>query len=96
MSCSCCEAWTEIKCPYSINYIEPNERNVDYLYKHGDAVKLKQIHKNFLQCLMQMGVTKTKTAYFLVWTTHGMVIDNSNFDKELWESMRSNFECFTI
>ena len=45
---------------------------------------------------MQMGVTKTKTAYFLVWTAHGMVIDNINFDKELWESMRSNFECFTI
>ena len=35
-----------------------------------------------MQCLMQMGVTKTKTAYFVVWTAHGMVIDNIAFDKE--------------
>ena len=31
----------EIKCPYSINYTEPNEQNLDYLYIDGDAVKLK-------------------------------------------------------
>ena len=43
---------------------------------------------------MQMAVTKTKTAYFVVWTTHEMVIDNITFDKELWESMKSNFERF--
>ena len=44
---------------------------------------------------MQMGVTKTKTAYFVVWTTHGMVRDYVTFDKELWESIKSNFEIFT-
>ena len=43
---------------------------------------------------MQMGVTKIKTAYFVVWTPHGMVIDKITFDKELWESMKSNFEMF--
>ena len=42
---------------------------------------------------MPMGVTKTKNAHFVVWTTHGMVIDIT-FDKELWESMKSNFETF--
>ena len=30
-----------------------------------------------------MGVTKTKTAYFVVWTIHGLVIENISFDKEL-------------
>ena len=25
---------------------------------------------------------------------HGMVIDHITFDKELWESMKSNFEMF--
>ena len=64
------------------------------IYKDGDAVKLKRNHKYFTQCLIQMGVTKTKTAYFLVWNTHRMVIDNIAFDKELWESMRSNFKLF--
>ena len=43
---------------------------------------------------MEMAVTKTKTAYFAVQTTHGMIIDNITFDKELWESMKSNFEVF--
>ena len=43
---------------------------------------------------MQMGVTKTKTAYFVVWATHGMVIDSITFDKELRESMKSNCEMF--
>ena len=43
MSCSCCvKACIEIKCPYSINCTEPNEQNLDYLYKDEDAVKLKQ------------------------------------------------------
>ena len=38
------------------------------------------------------GVRKTKNAYFVVWTTHGMAIDIITFDKELWESMKSNFQ----
>ena len=63
MSCSCCgKTCIEIKCPYSINYTEPNEQNLDSLYKDGDTVKLRQNQKYFTQCLMQMGVTKTKTA----------------------------------
>ena len=42
---------------------------------------------------MKIGVTKSNVAYFVVWTLHGMVIDNSSF-KELWESMQMNFENF--
>ena len=95
MSCSCCgKACIEINCPYSINYTEPNKQNLDYLYKDRDTVKLKQNHKYVTQFLMQMEVIKTKNAYFVVWTTHGMVIGNITFDKELWESMKSNFEMF--
>ena len=91
MSCSCCgKACIEIKCPYSINYAEPNEQNPDYLYKDGDAVKLKHNHKYF----KKTEITKTKTAFFLVWTIHGMVIDKITFDKELWESVKSNFGMF--
>ena len=47
-----------------------------------------------MQCLMQMGVTKTKNAYFVVWTTYGMVKGNITLDEKLWESMKSNFEIF--
>ena len=61
MSCSCCgKACIEIKCSYSISYTEPNEQNLDHLYKGWDAVKLTHNHKYFRQCLIQMGVAKTK------------------------------------
>ena len=43
---------------------------------------------------MQIAIRKTKTAYLGVWTTHGMAIDNTTFDKKLWESMKSSFEMF--
>lgn len=43
-----------------------------------------------------MGNTRTKIAYFVVWTTHGMVKDNITFNKGPWESMKSNFEKFRI
>ena len=43
---------------------------------------------------MQMGITRTKNDYFVVSTTHGIVINNIPFAKELWESIKSNFEMF--
>ena len=43
---------------------------------------------------MQMEVTKSKNSYFLVWTMLGMVICNITVDKEVWESLKSNFELF--
>ena len=96
MSCSCCgEACIEIKYPYSINYTEANEQNLGCSYKDGDKVNLERNHQYFTQCLTQMGVTKTKTAYILCGLDYTWkVIDNITFDKELWKSMRSNFEMF--
>ena len=41
-----------------------------------------------------MVVINTKTACFVIWATHGMVIDSFTFEKELWESTKSNFEMF--
>ena len=48
---ACGKACIEIKCPYSENDTEPNEQNLDYLYKDGDVVKIKQSHKYFTHCL---------------------------------------------
>ena len=96
MSCSCCgKACIEIKYPYSINYTEANEQNLGCSYKDGDEVNLERNHWYFTQCLMQIEVTKTKTAYILCGLDYTWkVIDNITFDKELWKSMRSNFEMF--
>ena len=33
--------------------------------------------------MLQMAVTGTIEKYFLVWTTHGMIIDEIYFDNEL-------------
>ena len=38
-----------------------------------------------------MGSYKNKNGYFVVWTTYKIVTDKITFDKELWESMKSNF-----
>ena len=45
MVCDCCEdACLEIKCPLSINYEKSNEKNLDYLYKSDNELKLKTNH----------------------------------------------------
>ena len=54
------KAYIEIRSPYSINHTEPNEQNLEYLYKDGDTVKLKENHKYFTQCFMQMRLQKPK------------------------------------
>ena len=61
MSCLCCgKACIKIQYPYSINYTEPNEQNLNYSYKDGDTVNPKQYHKYFTQYFMQMGYKNQK------------------------------------
>ena len=65
MPCLCCgKACIKMKCSYSINYTEQNEQNLDYLYKDGDTITLKQNHKYFTQCFMQMRLQKPKCLVF--------------------------------
>ena len=58
-----CRACTEIKWPYSINYTEPNEQNLDYLYSDGDAVNLKQ-SQVFHTMLYANGGYKKQNCFF--------------------------------
>ena len=75
MVCDCCEdACLEIKCPLSINYEKSNEKNLDYLYKSDNELKLKTNRSYFAQRILQMDVTNKKLCYFVVWTPHGNVI----------------------
>ena len=61
MSCLCCgKVYIKLKYPYLINYADPNEQNLDYLYKYGDAVKLKQ--KSTLDLMYQRN--KCPYSYF--------------------------------
>jgi len=96
LSCSCClPACLEVKCPYSINYTSPDDASVNlpYLTRNDtiDELQLNRRHKYYTQCLMQMAVTGCQKTYFVVWTPHGMVIDEIYFDEELWISMKNKF-----
>ena len=42
--------------------------------------------------MLQMSVTGTIKNYFVVWTPHGMVIDETYFDHEFWFSMKNKFQ----
>ena len=62
MSCLCCgKACIEMKCPHSINYTDANEQNLDYLYKDGGTVKLKQNKQSISRnALCKRGLQKPK------------------------------------
>ena len=66
MTCDCCEdACVEIKCPLSINYEKPNEKNLNYLYESDSEITLKTNHSYFTQCILQLAVTNRKLCYFV-------------------------------
>ena len=63
----CCgETKIEIKCPFSINATEPNEQNLDRLYKDADTITLKRVISISLNALCKWGLKKTK---LLIFTT---------------------------
>ena len=95
--CSCCpKACLEVKCPFSINYTTPYDPSIKlpYLTRKDDVIKLNRNHKYYTQCQMQLGVTGIKKSYFMVWTSHGYVIDEIFFDAEYWNNLKSLFADF--
>ena len=42
--------------------------------------------------MLQMAVTGTMKNSFVVWTPHGMTIDEIYFDNEFWCSMKNEFQ----
>ena len=87
MTCSCCKpACLEIKCPYSIDHLSPDdpEAKLPYLKKQDDKLVLSKSHRYYTQCLVQMATTELEHSYFMVWTPHGYVIDHIDFDSEMW------------
>ena len=91
ITCDCC---VKIKCPLSINYEKPNEKNLDYLYKSNSEIKRKTNHSYFTQFLLQMTVTKGTFCYFVVCTPHGKVIDTICFDGIMWRDIKEKLIAF--
>lgn len=86
LSCSCHGKWTvEIKCPYSISHLAPTDTRAKLPYMEDN--KLKQTHQYYTQCQLQMGVLNVSKCLFFVYTSHGFILTEINFDKELYTDL---------
>ena len=91
MDCNCCPpSCVEIKCPYSINYASPTSlpEGVKLPYINEGSNTLKKNHAYHTQCLVQMGITRLTKSYFVVWSPHGLLIDEIEFDPQNWSEVR--------
>ena len=103
---SCSEkARVEVNCPYSINYTKPSCSNLEYLRFCDGKTVLKKSHKyptvnaadeKVPQWMLQMALTRTTKNYFVIWTPHGMIIDEIYFDNEFWCSMKNKFQKYYV
>jgi len=89
--CSCHpDACLEIKCPFSISHLSPNDPTVKLEYieqNENETASLKRKHKYYRQCQQQMGVTGLKKCYFFVWTSHGYILEEINFDSDFYKEL---------
>ena len=73
--CDCCDrSVIEFKCPFKIRGKTVHEayKETDFMEEVNGALHLKTTHKYFTQIQCQMGISKTKTCYFCVWTGEGI------------------------
>lgn len=79
----------EIKCPYSISHLSPLDKDayLCYLDYSDKGTSLKKSHTYYTQCQLQMGVTKIEKCYFFIYTSHGYLLSEINFDKEFFLSL---------
>jgi len=83
VSCSCHgKMCVEIKCPYSISHLSPNDdnANIAFLDRKNGSLSLKKTHAYYTQCQLQLGVAKLNKCYFFVYTAHGFILNEIDFD----------------
>ena len=74
----------EIKCPYSTSHLSSLDKDahlasLDYSDK---GTSLKKTHTYYIQCQLQMGVTKMEKCYFFIYTSHGHLLNEIDIDKD--------------
>ena len=95
INCDCCGlSCLEIKCPYSINFLSPQDPSVKLAFLTENNTKLKKNHKFYTQCQLQMYVTRAKKCFFMVWTSHGYVIDEIVYDEEFCNELIASLRLF--
>ena len=83
----------EVKCPYSHRLITPAEAcshkdfccTLDTCASTGQPqIKLKRKHKYYSQVQGQLGISKRKWCYFIIFTTKGLSVERIQFDTDFW------------
>ncbi len=86
----------ECKGAYSQRDKDPNDELPSYLYRDGDAIKLKVKHRYFAQVQGQMAITKRQWCDFFVTTAHGHILIRIDFDPRYWENLESQLCSFYV
>ena len=88
---TCSEGVLEIKCPHSLQTVDPNKfdelltgkRLAAFYLKRDDTVTLKKTHQYYYQIQLQMAVCEMQWGYFVVWTPCGLFYEKITYDSTL-------------
>lgn len=85
-SCKCHpKICVEIKCPFSISHKSPKDDDIKlaFLQKgENNEIVLKRSHSYYTQCQLQLGVIGLTKCIFFVYTAHGHILEEIDFDEE--------------
>ena len=94
--CGCCgEGICEIKCPFSIKDVDPNNckgKPKFFLKEHG----LNTTHKYYTQVQGQLAICDKQFCDFVVWTAKGLFIQRIYRDKPFWEKVSLKLSEFYV
>lgn len=94
VSCSCCkDAVLEIKCAASCAHLNIDAAKKVLSYLDNDA-HLKENHSHYAQVQMQMALTKTTKAFFVVYTKKDFNVEEVAFDESFWVAAVNKAEEF--
>ena len=97
LRCKCHGQTTiEIKCPFKIRHktVAEGAHECDFLTMENSIIMLKKTHKYYTQIQSQMEITKTKQAFFVVWTMKDVLIQQITVDKEHIKKVFNNLDIF--
>lgn len=96
VSCNCCgEGVIEIKCPYSIAHLDPNETPPDYVTSTKDgSYKLKRSHMYYSQVQGQLAITGKSWCDFVIFTKHGHIRERIHVDEVFCVNLKAKLKTF--
>ena len=99
VACDCCgEGLLEVKCPYSIQDIDPNTVNKKgfYLERSNDCLSLSPTHDYFYQVQGQLAVCNRSYCDFVCWTPHGLYVERVKRDTEFYAKIKPKLDDFFV